>query len=90
MDIVRRDELALLDVDNAAGASGFEQQIGLAAKERGDLQDVDDFGCRRRLRGFVNVGEDGEAFRLGREDAQSFCEAGAAISGEAAAIGFVE
>ena len=61
MNIVRSDELALLDVDDAAGASGFEQQIGLAAKKSRDLQDIDRFGGRCGLRGLVNIGEDREA-----------------------------
>ncbi len=47
MDIVRRHELALFDIDDLAGAAGFEQQIGLAAKECRDLQDVDRLGGRR-------------------------------------------
>ena len=57
-DVVRRHELALLDVDDAAGAAGRDQQIGLAAKKRRDLQDVRDLGCRLRLRGLVDIGED--------------------------------
>ena len=46
LDIVRRDELALLDIHDAAGAAGGDQQIGLAAEECRDLQNVD--GLRRR------------------------------------------
>ncbi len=46
-------------------------------------------GCR--LRGFVNVGQDGVAFALeSGENAESFGESGPAISGEAAAIGLIE
>src|SRR5438045_9414942 len=35
------DELPLLDVDGTAGLAGCYQQIGLAAKERGNLEHVD-------------------------------------------------
>ena len=60
-DIERRNELALLDIHRAAGAPGFDQQIGLAAQERGDLQDVGGFGGLGGLPGFVDIGEDGDA-----------------------------
>ena len=57
LDIVRRHELALLDVDDAAGAPGRHQQIGLPAKKRRDLQNVRRFGRGLGLRRLVNVGE---------------------------------
>ena len=44
-----RQELALLDVDRAAGRGRGEQQIGLAAEKGGDLQHVDRFGDRARI-----------------------------------------
>ena len=91
LDIVRRDELALLDVHDAAGASGVDQQIGLAAEERGDLQNVDGLGGELGLRGLVNVGEHGDAaIAHALQDAQAFFEAGAAIGADAGAVGFVE
>ena len=46
--VVGRQELALLHVDGAAGFGGGHEQVGLAAQERRDLQDVDDLGGRRR------------------------------------------
>ena len=46
MDIVRRDKLAFLDIDDAARAPRFQQQIRLAAKERRDLDDIDSLGRR--------------------------------------------
>ena len=52
--------MALLDVHDPPGAPGLDQQIGLAAEERGDLQDVRRFGRRLGLRGFVNIGEHGK------------------------------
>ena len=73
MNIVRADKLALLDVDDFSGAAGFEKQIGLAAEKRGDLQDIDGLGRRRRPGRFVDVGEDGEAaLPQAPQNAQSF------------------
>ena len=80
-DIVRRHELALLDVDDAAGAAGGQQQVRLAAEERGDLQDVRHLGRRFGLRRLVDVGEDGKALGLhAGQDAQAFAQARTAIS----------
>ena len=56
--VVRREELALLDVDRASALRRGEEQIGLAAKEGGDLQDVDDLGGGLDLRDVVDVGQD--------------------------------
>ena len=39
-DILRRDELALLDIDDPARPPGLDQQIRLAAEERRNLQNV--------------------------------------------------
>ena len=61
MDVVRADELAFLDVHDLAGTAGFEQQIGLAAEERRDLEDVGHFGGGRGLGGFVDIGQDGKS-----------------------------
>ena len=58
VDVVRRDELPLLHIDNAPGASGFEEQVGLAAKERRDLNDIHHFRGRTHLTGLMNVGQD--------------------------------
>ena len=49
-----RDELAFLDVDGAAGFAGGDEQVGLTAEERGNLEDIDGFGgdfAVRRARG---------------------------------------
>ena len=61
VDIVRRHELALLDIHDPARAAGFEQQIGLPAEKRRDLENVHHFGRRLRLGRFMNVGQDGKA-----------------------------
>jgi hypothetical protein len=57
----RRQELALLDVDDAAGARRRLDEIGLARQEGRDLQDVGDLGDRADLGGLVDVGEDRHA-----------------------------
>ncbi len=41
--------------------AGGEQQIGLAAEEGGDLQNVDHFGDRRALMGIMHVGQHRDA-----------------------------
>ena len=46
-----------LDIHGAAGAPGRNQQIGLAAQKRRDLQNIRGLGRRLGLRGLVNVGE---------------------------------
>ena len=68
-----RNELALLDVDGAAALAGGDQQVGLAAEERRDLQHVDRFGHARHVGGFVHVGEHRNLDRLAdlAQDAQA-------------------
>ena len=56
LDVPGGQELALLDVDDAAGAAGFDEDVGLAGEEGGDLEDVADFGGGADVRGFMNVG----------------------------------
>ena len=87
-----RNELAFFDIHDAAGLARGDKQIGLAAKERRDLQHVANFRGRSHLRDFVHVGEDRQASPLGDggEDAQAFFQARAAVGGNRTAIGFVE
>ena len=90
-DFPGREKLALLDVDDAAGAAGGDEQVGLAGEKRGNLQDVADFGGGADLRNIVNVGENRQAgalFYVG-QDAQAFFESRAAEGGDRGAIGFV-
>ncbi len=54
----RREELALLDVDDLAGRSSSQQQIGLTAQEGRNLQDVHRLGSFGALRGLMDVGQD--------------------------------
>jgi hypothetical protein len=90
-EVVRRQELALLEVDDTARASGLEQEVGLAAEEGGDLEDIGDFGGRAGLPGLVNVREDGVARRLDAgQDAEAFLEPRPAVGRDAGAVGLVE
>src|SRR5208282_1223428 len=70
---------------------GGDEQVGLAAEEGGDLQDIDDLSCGGGLGAIVNIGEDGEVEGVADfgEDAEAFGEAGAAVAGERGAVGFV-
>ena len=89
--VPRGDKLAFLDVDGAAGFAGGNEQIGLTAKECGNLEDVDGLRGDFTLRGLVHVGKDRQAGRAGdaAEDAGAFNEAGTAKALDAGAIGFV-
>ena len=49
------DELAFFYVDHASGAARGDEQIRLAAEERGNLQNVANFGGGADLRDVVNV-----------------------------------
>ena len=64
-----RQELALLDVDDFAGFGRGDQQIGLPAQERRNLQHVDGRRHARALRGVVHVGEH-RHFQLSRISAK--------------------
>ena len=92
LHVLRGHELAFFYVDRFAGAAGFDKQVGLAAEEGGDLKDVGDFGGGSGLIGSVDVGEDFEVGGLlnGGQDAQTFFQAGAAVGGDAGAVGFIE
>ena len=61
--VPRRQELALLDVDDLAGRRRRQQQIGLPAQERRDLQHVDRLRGLGALRGLVHVGQHGQTER---------------------------
>ena len=66
-------ELALLDVDGFAGLAGSQKQVGLAAEEGGDLENIDGVSGLRRLIGFMDVGgdRDGKLFADGGEDLEA-------------------
>ena len=55
--VVGRQELTLLDVDDASGLRRGHQEVGLPAQERRNLQDVGHRGRGRRVRRLVDVGE---------------------------------
>ena len=55
--VLGRNELAVLDVHDAARLRGRDDELRLHAQVRRNLDDVDDFAGRRRLIRVVNVGE---------------------------------
>ena len=55
--VPRRNELALLDIHRASGLSSGDEQIRLAAEERGNLQDVSDFRHALHVDGLMHVGQ---------------------------------
>jgi len=85
------DELALLDVDCAAGLARSDEQIGLAAEESGNLEHVDGLGGDFAVCGLVDISEDGKAGVFGdaAKDTRAFFEARAAKASRAGAIRFV-
>ena len=85
------DELALLDVDGAAGAAGGDQQVSLAAEESRDLENVGGFSGDLAVGRLVNVGENGQAGIFGEsgEDPRAFDQTGAAKALDASAVGLV-
>src|SRR6202042_732095 len=80
------------DIDRPPRARRRDEQIGLPAKERRDLQNVDRLRRQRALVGLVNVGQHGkiEAVADFSKDRQRLLQADAALAGARSAIGFVE
>ena len=92
LHVPRRQELALLDVDRAAGLGGGAQQVGLAAEEGGDLQHVDHLGHGLALPALVDVGQHRQArglLHLG-QDLDALLQPDATRAGGAGAVGLVE
>jgi hypothetical protein len=58
---LRREELALLDVDSAARPRGLNYQVGLPGQERGNLENIGGLSGSRHLKRVVNIGEHGYA-----------------------------
>src|SRR4051794_6188417 len=91
MNIVRGDELSLFDIDDAARAPSRDQQIGLAAEEGRDLEDIRDFGGGFSLRRFVNIRQDGKARGFyAADDAKALAQARSAKRVDAGPVGFIE
>jgi hypothetical protein len=90
--VVGGHELALLDIDGAPGAGRRLDQIGLAAKEGGDLQDVADRRRMLALPGLVDVGEQRQAGFVagGAQGGEAALEPRAARRAGDAAVGLVE
>jgi len=87
-----REELTFLEIDDFAGGNGGFDQIGLAAEERGNLQDIHDFAGKQRLLFGVHIGQHGHVELLADLDErlQATRDARAAKRFAGRAIGFVE
>ena len=85
-------ELALLDVDDATGATGRYQQVRLTTQEGGDLKNVARLGHRCRLTGLVDVSEHGQAGLLAdiTQDLKALFQAKPAIRRLAGPVSLVE
>ena len=70
---------------------GRNDEVRLAAQERGDLQNVNDFCDSRNIGRFVNVGEHGDVYFVFYffQDAQAFFQARAAKTADRGAVRFV-
>ena len=90
--VVGREELALLDIDDAARLSSRMQEIRLAAEERRNLEDVRDFARRLRLIALMDVRHDGDAELLldFREPFKAFFETRAAEAVERGTVRLVK
>jgi hypothetical protein len=79
-------------VGGPAGGADGDQQVGLAAEEGRDLQQVDHLGGRRRLLGGVHVGGHRHAHRRPgrRQPPEAGAQARPAGAAEARAVGLVE
>ena len=62
--LLRSHPLALLHIDGKSGCPGGEEQVGLTAEERGNLQGVHHVGRGTSLLRPVHVGEKRESSRV--------------------------
>lgn len=90
--ILRRHKLTFFDVNRLARFRGGGEQVGLARKKRRNLQQVDDFRDRRRLRRLVNIGRNGKTgcFANFGEKFEPFVETEAAERADAGAVRLIE
>ena len=87
-----RQELRLLDIHRPARLRGSDQQVGLAAEERGNLDHVDHFAHGRGLPRFMDVGQQLQPplrAHVGEHPKPLF-ESGAAERRDRGAVGLVE
>src|SRR5215510_5718500 len=91
LHIVRRKELAFLDVDGAARAGDLNDQICLSRQECRNLQNICNFGGTPDLRDLVNVGKNDYTSLISHpaEYPQSLINARPAMRADRGAISFV-
>ncbi len=90
--VLRGEELPFLHVDCAAAFGRRDEQVGLPAKEGGNLQDIDDLGGLLHLGNVMDVGEHraAEPFFDGSQDFQPLRQARPAKRFAAGPVGLVE
>ena len=91
LHIARRDKLALLHIDGAAGFSRSDKQVRLAAKKRGNLQNIYAFSSNLTMPGLMYIGEDGQVRFFGNplQDGNSLLQTRAAKALHRSTVGFV-
>src|SRR5580698_3006939 len=89
--VPRRNKLTLLDVDHPTALPCRYEQVGLPAKEGGNLENVNGFGDARNVNGLVNISQDGHFgdFSNLPQNAQTLFNSRAAEAANRGAIGFV-
>ena len=89
--VPRRHKLALLYVHRPARFARGHQQVGLAAKERGNLQHVNSFGRNLAMPRLMHIGQHWQAgsFCQATQNAHPFLESRPAEALHAGAISFV-
>ena len=90
--ILRREKLPFFDIHDFAGFRGGDQQIGLAAQKRRNLQHVRHVRDLRGLFRRMNIGDNRHVelpLNLG-QDAQAALDSDAAIRRRRTAVGFIE
>ncbi len=92
LHVPRRQELTFFDVDRLAGRACRQQQVGLAAEKRRNLQNIDDFGHRSALLLFVHIGQHRKPgnFPHLRKDRQTRFQPNASLRAKGRAVGLVE
>ena len=87
-----RQKLSLLDVERPAGLRCGDDQVGLPAQERRDLQNIDRLRRVRALLGGVDIGENRAAqpFAHLGQDRQSRLDPDAAPGSDGGPVGLVE
>jgi hypothetical protein len=90
--VPRGQELPFFEVYGFAGPGGGDNEVGLAAEQGRDLQQIEDGGGGLRLRRFMDIRGHGNAqpSPYAPENRKAFLETGTAIRMKRGSIGFIE